>query len=306
MRFGTCNTCGSDFPILELFSHVYACRAQHDADADEAPLLRAKLAEARALLEEFASRDVFGDTVDLIALDARDVQPADGGHDKRTSQKSAKVQMKANGVIQLRSGALFSVLEPDPSVITLLDVAVSLARQARYTGHTTHQGEYCWAKQPDGVIKMLPRHSGACDFCARDDGYSVAEHSVWVSRVVAPGHEREALMHDAAEAFISDVVSPIKYLPGFERLRELEADVERAVAERFKLQYPWSPEVKAADYEMLCAEVRQLMPWRQAPEAWGEIPTRQISPAAEHARLGLPYREALALFLQRAAELGIS
>lgn len=55
MRFGTCNTCGSDFPILELFAHVYACRAQHDADAEEAPLLRAKLAEARALLEEMAA-----------------------------------------------------------------------------------------------------------------------------------------------------------------------------------------------------------------------------------------------------------
>jgi hypothetical protein len=191
---------------------------------------------------------------------------------------------KGDGVIQLRSGALFSVLEPDPSVITLMDVAVSLARQVRFTGHTTR-----WISSFED-----------------DDGYSVAEHSVWVSRVVAQGHEREALMHDASEAFLSDVVSPIKYLPGFERLRELELGVERAVVERFGLRYPWSPEVKAADYEMLCAEVRQLMPWQKAPEAWGEIPTRPISPAAEHARLGLPYREALALFLRRAAELGIS
>lgn len=213
--------------------------------------------------------------------------------------------MKANGVIQLRSGALFSVLEPDPSVITLLDVAVSLARQARYTGHTTSSScRTCWGTGVYSALRVW--HACGCDVPGHVGGYSVAEHSVWVSRVVAPGHEREALLHDAAEAFLSDVVSPIKHLPGFERFRELEVGVERAVAERFKLQYPWSLEVKAADYEMLCAEVRQLMPWRQAPEAWGEIPTRQISPAAEHARLGLPYREALALFLQRAAELGIS
>lgn len=71
--------------------------------------------------------------------------------------------------------------------------------------------------------------------------YSVAQHSVLVSRLAAVDHEdylpllRAALIHDMVEAYTGDVVMPLKRrMPEFEHL---EAQVDRVVWEAFGL--PW-------------------------------------------------------------------
>lgn len=96
------------------------------------------------------------------------------------------------------------------------------------------------------------RWNGQCRF------YSVAEHSVLVSYIVPT---LEALMHDASEAYLTDMARPVKtrsplgelYLK-YERLSEI------AIAKRFNLQYPWDEQIKAADYAMGFAEAKQLVP----------------------------------------------
>jgi hypothetical protein len=69
------------------------------------------------------------------------------------------------------------------------------------------------------------------------------------------------LLHDASEAYISDIASPVKNHPDFGAYYDIAEDrLELAIAERFGLPYPMPPEIKVADKMMLRAEQRDLMP----------------------------------------------
>jgi hypothetical protein len=133
-----------------------------------------------------------------------------------------------NPTIRTRSGISFNLIDPDPALINILDIAHALAHICRFTGHT---------------------HSF----------YSVAEHSVRCSLLpcVPPEHALETLLHDAAEAYIGDVSSPLKA-----QLREyqlIEFRIEQAIRKRFCLPPKKAPCVKQADLTMLATEKRDLM-----------------------------------------------
>jgi len=85
---------------------------------------------------------------------------------------------------------------------------------------------------------------------------SVAEHCVHICRAAPLGLKREALMHDASEAYLVDMPRPIKaMLPQY---TVLEKGIERAIANKFGLRYPWPPEIKALDNAILLAEWNTL------------------------------------------------
>ena len=99
---------------------------------------------------------------------------------------------------------------------------------------------------------------------------SVAQHGVYVSRKVSPRAELLGLMHDATEAYLHDIISPIKSLlqPAY---GALEALCWRAVADRYGIPEDddaWA-EVKAADARALLTEGRDCMPeagiWLEPP-----------------------------------------
>lgn len=88
--------------------------------------------------------------------------------------------------------------------------------------------------------------------------YSVAQHSVHVANLVPTGYQLEALLHDASEAYLGDVSSPLKaLLPDYKRI---EQSVEYGIARHFALAYPQTPCIKEADLRMLVTEKRDLMP----------------------------------------------
>jgi uncharacterized protein len=114
-------------------------------------------------------------------------------------QGTVAVKVEVGPAIMLHSGAWFDFCAPSKSDFTIEDIAHGLANICRY--------------------------SGQCS-----EFYSVAEHSILVSEV-AKGFEFEALMHDAAEAFLGDITRPLKQLlPDF---KKIETEVELAVFERF-------------------------------------------------------------------------
>lgn len=95
--------------------------------------------------------------------------------------------------------------------------------------------------------------------------YSVAEHSVnvkdfMVYELKRPDLALVALLHDAPEAYIQDIIRPLKHSPLFGApFRDMEIKNEIILAEKFNLQYPFPPEVKIADEAVCSAEYQQII-----------------------------------------------
>jgi hypothetical protein len=130
--------------------------------------------------------------------------------------------------IQTFSGGRFHFMRPETSVFDIVDIAHSLSRICRFTGHT-------------------------------NQFYSVAQHSVLVSDQVPADQALAGLMHDASEAFLGDVSSPLKaLLPDY---RAIEQTVVKEIASRFGLPVAMSADIHAADRRLLYTEMRDLMPY---------------------------------------------
>lgn len=135
--------------------------------------------------------------------------------------------------IQTHSGRRFYPLNPSHDDVYIGDIAHALANLCRFTGH-------------------------CCRF------YSIAEHSVLVSRHCPPEYKLEGLLHDAAEAYFSDIAHPVKYaLP---ELLAIDERIHQAVASAFGLPDIVSLQVKDIDTRILADERERLMPRSQASE----------------------------------------
>lgn len=135
------------------------------------------------------------------------------------------VNVAKGPTITLASGRQFDFLDPHGSDFTIEDVAHGLAHVCRYAGQCR-------------------------------SFYSVAEHSILVASIVED-FAYEALLHDAAEAFIGDITRPLKQLlPDY---KVIEASVEDAIIQRFDLRPDFRKCVKEADLRVLAAEQMQVM-----------------------------------------------
>ena len=126
--------------------------------------------------------------------------------------------------------------------------------------------------------------------------YSVAEHCVLVSLMVPPSDALAGLLHDAAEAYVADVSTPVKRARGFAFYRRTEDRILAAVLARFGLlpPLPWS--VHCADQRLVVEEARRLF---LSPPAW----TDGLPGAPDAAIVGLPPEQAEVLYLDRFREL---
>ena len=120
--------------------------------------------------------------------------------------------------IRTFSGQYVNVFDPDPDTILIEDIAHALSHQCRFGGH-------------------LPMY------------YSVAQHSVLCAVSAPSEHALAALLHDASEAYMLDIPSPIKNrLPEY---KKLEDNLMQVIAKKFGFQYPLHEEVKKADKMLL-------------------------------------------------------
>lgn len=115
--------------------------------------------------------------------------------------------------------------------------------------------------------------------------YSVAEHSVRVSREVermglGPAAQLLGLIHDASEAYLCDLPSPLKRSDDMEAYREAERFAQQTceLALIPRPVFPGIPHraeagraVKRADRVLLATERRDLLPPDDTDE-WGELP----------------------------------
>lgn len=142
--------------------------------------------------------------------------------------------------------------------------------------------------------------------------YSVAQHSVLVSRLVEPEHALLALFHDAPEAYIGDMTAPLKkHMRSFQELEAKFAITIRAGLDLGLLTDGVAP-IKAADRAALELEVYCLTNrgtpsfWRMEDGAPADvIETTLLRPELEDCTPDrfLPPPQATALFLAREREI---
>ncbi len=95
--------------------------------------------------------------------------------------------------------------------------------------------------------------------------YSVAQHSLFVAALVPTRLKLAALLHDASEAYLGDMVKPLKAL--FPEFSKLEESVTGLIGERFGVTGFDAPAIKRADLIALATEKRDLMPHSSEPWA---------------------------------------
>lgn len=87
-----------------------------------------------------------------------------------------------------------------------------------------------------------------------DRFYSVAEHCYWLSLVVPPELSLEALLHDASEAYITDIPTPIK--DAIPQIRTVEKYIQGTISEAFNLSSNYNQLIKKWDREMFIKETQ--------------------------------------------------
>lgn len=173
--------------------------------------------------------------------------------------------------IQTFTGKAFYPLRPRAEDVDIRDIAHALALRCRFCGHCRVY-------------------------------YSIAEHSVRVSRILPAHLAMAGLLHDAAEAYLADMSRPVKHAMYVHQAGQIESfdTVENRVLEAITEALHLPPidydTVAEADTILLATEARDLM--APPPEPW-EL---GVSALAERIEPMTP-AEAEAAFLERFAEL---
>lgn len=123
--------------------------------------------------------------------------------------------------IRTFSGKYIDPLNPDPALICIEDIAHALSMLPRFGGHTQRF-------------------------------YSVAQHSIACCEWAPAEHKLAALLHDAGEAYLLDIPSPVKKrIPGY---AEAEDRLMAVIAHKLGFAWPLHEDVKAIDKMTLYIE----------------------------------------------------
>lgn len=175
---------------------------------------------------------------------------------------------------RMLSGRRLDLLDPTPMDVEVKDIAHGLAFVARWNGQTT--GNFA---------------------------YSVAEHSLLVEKIflrlvpkATPAQRLTALMHDAPEYVIGDMISPVKASvgPGYE---ELDKRLTAAIHIRFGLPaitpVALKKQIKKADKVSAWLEATQLAGFSkaEADKLFGKVDATIVAGLRLHLRPPIEVRQ---------------
>lgn len=186
---------------------------------------------------------------------------------KKNLLEPAHPDMRTGDAYGTFAGVVFWPMDPRSEEVTPEDIARALSWLCRWGRH-----------------------------CSR--WYSVAEHSLRVmsvamalateQRVRAPLVGAYGLLHDAGEAYLTDIPRPVRrFIPGW---LEIEERVHEAILERFALPPPPAEVaaiVEEADELLLAVEAHELFPENHFVRQ--KIARASVTPAIEKA-LAMPYQ----------------
>lgn len=136
---------------------------------------------------------------------------------------------------------LVDLLHPDPATISIRDVAHGLSQIHRYNGHTK-------------VPLTVAQHSIACSMAP---GLTASERM-------------DMLLHDAAEAYLGDIVRPVKDLiSGYE---DIEKPLLAAIFQSVNRPFPYDNKlVKEVDLKVRSLEMMEFFPAEIPDKFWDHI-----------------------------------
>jgi hypothetical protein len=173
-----------------------------------------------------------------------------------------------------------------------------MSQQVKYS-ISTFGGDFFDFEHPEDYSYEITEIAHALSNICRYGGhsnkfYSVAEHSVLVSRVVPSSLALCGLLHDASEAFVGDMPTPLKALCPEYRL--IEDRVQECIALSYDLPYPFPPAIKFADKSVYQAERLQITSVKD--EMWyTDIPPADVMVT------GMQPKDAAAFFMARYNQL---
>lgn len=129
------------------------------------------------------------------------------------------------------TGTHFQPFEPKKEAMNLTDIAHALSQNNRWNGHT--RTPLSVAQHSLNVFMYVEHHRGSKD------------------------EMRQALMHDATEAYIPDLASPVKH--SMTQFQELEEKIWQEICVRFDLEPEMSPLVEEADLQVFFFEYHTAM-----------------------------------------------
>jgi uncharacterized protein len=177
------------------------------------------------------------------------------------------IQQTCGDWMQTYTGRAFYPMDPRVEDIDPVDIAHALSMLCRYGGHVQTY-------------------------------FSVAEHCVLMSYAVSPENALWALLHDATEAYVGDMIRPLKQaMPAY---RAAEDYLMRVICQRFGLDDVCPDEVQLADNRILRDERDALM--STPPLPWAAI---ENLPALGVEIQGWTPAEAERRYLERLHELGV-
>lgn len=172
----------------------------------------------------------------------------------------------------------FFPLQPKAEDIHIVDIAHALSNICRFTGHVKN-------------FYAVAEHCVRVSWRAEELAYArfaSNEECIWIAS--------QGLLHDASEAYLADIASPVKHQDAFAPYRAAEDVLQKLIFKTFALPENMSAEVKQADLDLLWTEARDLLTPLHPDWPIGETLVNQTI-------VGWTPRQAEKLFLQRFEEL---
>ncbi len=114
-----------------------------------------------------------------------------------------------NAKFGTRSGFMFDILTPDPTMVDINEIAHCLSYECRYNGHIPG----------DNFLSVAEHSVAVCERIQRDvDSGSVNVYLI-------------ALLHDAHEAYTGDIVAPLKRL--LPEIKEIERGIQEVIHAKY-------------------------------------------------------------------------
>jgi hypothetical protein len=177
--------------------------------------------------------------------------------------------------IETVSGRFMNLLEPSIDDILIEDIAWALSKMPRYAGHTLPLLPYSVAQHSVVVLHLVERlrnedevelRESFRNFAGQSESMKLPQgtitmrlhHSTITNDVLL-----EALFHDASEAYLLDIPTPLKHLPGMqEAYGTIESRMMSAIRKKFDIPEPPAFTlrlIKWADMYALTVEAYHLM-----------------------------------------------